>query len=194
MGRFRISCSHSFMERAIHNDITEASRIGPAAVYARSAFHADKDSCVLLGFVENAPAVPRLKLVSRVWLSGPLRQVVIATTCTSEPFMTSYRSALSGWLRCPWRHDVTHRSPVRCRQNDFGGCFSRANRSVACVHTRVASGPFRKSIDAAMLTRTTAGVTSRRREPFGLPPRIVGAGAQPSSLECSPRRCHERLW
>lgn len=45
-----------------------------------------------------------------------------------------------------------------------------------------------------MLTRTTAGVTSRRREPFGLPPRIVGAGAQPSSLECSPRRCHERLW
>lgn len=66
--------------------------------------------------------------------------------------------------------------------------------SCSHVHTRVASGPFRKSMDAPMLTRTTAGVTSRRREPFGLPLRIVGAGAQPSSLECSPRRCHERLW
>jgi hypothetical protein len=30
-------------------------------------------------------------------------------------------------------------------------------------------------MDASMLTRTTAGVVSRRREPFGLLPGIFGA-------------------
>ena len=93
---------------------------------------------------------------------------VIATMCTSEPFITSRSSAprrlASTSAETWWNSSIASTVPL----NTSGASFSNANRNVAWVQISTASGPFRKSMNAPTLPweepgsqRLCSGLTSQ---------------------------------